>query len=85
MGEIDLVARRGPVLAAVEVKERANFTQAAEAVTPRQRLRIARAAQAFLQRHPSEAWRDLRFDVVLIVPGQRPRHLSDAWRPDGTE
>ena len=81
-GEIDLVVRRGRVLAAVEVKERVELAAAAESVGPRQRRRIVRAAEAFLQQNPSLAPSDLRFDVVLIAPGRRPRHLPDAWRPD---
>lgn len=82
VGEIDLVARRGRVLAVVEVKERASLEQAANAISPQQRHRIVRAAQAFVQRHPALATCDLRFDVVLIAPGRRPRHVPDAWRPD---
>lgn len=83
-GEIDLVARRGRVLAVVEVKERAGLDRAAEAVSAKQRHRISRAAAAFLQQNPAQAAFDLRFDVVLIAPGRRPRHLPDAWRPDGS-
>ncbi len=83
-GEIDLVVRRGKVIAAVEVKERASLDRAAEAIGPRQRRRVARAAQAFMQQNPAQAVCDLRFDVVLIVPGRRPRHVPDAWRPDET-
>jgi putative endonuclease len=82
VGEIDIVARRGRVLAFVEVKRRATKAAAAEAVTARQRGRIARAAEAFLQRNPALAGLTLRFDVVLISPGGLPRHLSDAWRPE---
>ena len=82
VGEIDLVARRGRVLAMIEVKERASLDDAANAVSPQQRRRIVRAAQAFVQRHPGQATCDLRFDVVLIARGRRPRHIADAWRAD---
>src|SRR3954467_9909791 len=47
-GEIDIVARRGNVLAIVEAKARPPPADAASAITPRQRRRIARAASAFL-------------------------------------
>ena len=79
-GEIDLIARRGSVLALVEVKARPSLVEAQEAVQPRQRRRIARAAEIFLQRHPALAGLDLRFDVVLLAPRTRPHHLADAWR-----
>lgn len=79
-GEIDLIARRGSLLVLAEVKARPNLEQAAQAVLPRQRERIARAAEVFLQRHPELAGLDLRFDVVLLAPGRWPRHLANAWR-----
>ncbi len=79
-GEIDLIARRGRVLAFVEVKARPSLGQARESLTPRQRRRIERAAAIFLQRHPALSGFDLRFDVVLLAPRHRPHHLEDAWR-----
>ncbi len=82
VGEVDLIARRGSVLALVEVKARPSLEEAIEAIGPRQRRRIQRAAEAFLQRNAGLAKYDLRFDVVLIVPGRWPRHVPDAWRND---
>ncbi len=82
-GEVDLVARRGRVLAMVEVKARADEQSAAESLQRRQRQRIERAALAFLQRHPEFAALRLRFDMMLIVPRRWPRHIIDAWRPAG--
>ena len=81
VGEIDLIARRGRCLAFVEVKRRATLAAALEAVTPRQRRRILRAAEAWLAQRPDLAGLDLRFDALLLVPGRWPRHLPDAWRP----
>lgn len=78
-GEIDLVARRGGLVAFVEVKRRADRSHAAEAVGGRQQRRISRAALAFLQRHPALAALRQRFDVILIVPGRLPSHIKDAW------
>ena len=79
-GEIDLIARRGRVLAFVEVKARADFRAAADAVSPRQQHRIARAASQFLAARPHLARLDQRFDALLIVRRTWPRHLPDAWR-----
>ena len=81
VGEIDLVARRGGCLAFVEVKRRATLAAALEAVTPHQRRRILRAAETWLAGRPDLAGLDVRFDALLLVPGRRPRHLPDAWRP----
>ncbi len=80
VGEIDLVARRGGVLAFVEVKSRPDLDEAATAIGPIQRERIARAAHAFLQRHPKFAALSPRFDAILVAPGRWPRHIENAWR-----
>ena len=82
-GEIDLVVRRGKVVAFVEVKARAAYEAAAEAIQPYQQLRIRNAALAFLARRPDLAGLAMRFDVVLVTPGRLPRHLRDAWRDSG--
>ncbi|WP_207436442.1 YraN family protein, partial [Sabulibacter ruber] len=55
MGEIDIVARRGATLAIVEVKARADWDRANEAVGARQRGRLARAAHAWLAANPRHA------------------------------
>ena len=76
-GEIDLIVRRGGVVAAVEVKARADRDCGGKAVLARQRARIARAFEHFLASPAgiSEASM-LRFDVMLVVPGGWPRHLA---------
>jgi len=81
VGEIDIIARRGGVLSIIEVKRRADLESAAEAIGPRQRRRIVRAAEAFLARTPDLAALTLRFDVMLVAPRALPRHIKDAWRP----
>jgi putative endonuclease len=81
-GEVDIIARRGQVLAAVEVKARSSDAAAGEAVLGRQRRRIARALEHFLATRPDLAALDPRFDVMLVVPRRLPRHLVDAWRVD---
>jgi putative endonuclease len=80
-GEIDLIVRRGSVLAAVEVKARADHVRASESVLGHQRARIVRALENFLAIHPRLSDSNLRFDVMLVAPGSWPRHIPDAWRP----
>lgn len=81
VGEIDLVARRGRILAFVEVKARGDVA-AIGAPQARQRRRIVRAAQAFLQRERRLAALDPRFDVISVARWHLPRHIADAWRSD---
>lgn len=78
-GEIDVVARRRDVLVFVEVKARSALDDAAHAVTPRQRQRIAAAAEAWLMTHPHHANLDCRFDAILVAPKRFPRHLEAAF------
>ena len=80
IGEIDLIARRGRLLAFVEVKARTDLDQALVALGPRQRQRTARAAELFLLQHPGCAGCTLRFDLIAVQPWRLPRHLIDAWR-----
>ena len=81
-GEIDIVARRGKVLAVIEVKSRGEFAAAAIALAPRQRRRIARAAESFLLQRSDLVGLDLRFDLMLVTPRRLPRHWPGAWRTD---
>ena len=81
LGEIDLIVRRGRLLAFVEVKARIDRGQALEALGSRQRERTERSAQLFLALHPRYRDPDLRFDVVAERPWRLPHHLADAWRP----
>ena len=81
-GEIDIIARRGGVLAIIEVKSRGDVAVAATALTPRQRRRIARAAEAFLGTRPDLAGLDLRFDLMLVARRRLPRHWPGAWGID---
>ena len=78
-GEIDLVVRRGRVLAFVEVKARDDMAKAAEAVSLRQRRRIVRAAAWWLARRPAFGNHLMRFDAVLVAPRRLPRHLAGVF------
>ncbi len=80
LGEIDIVARRGKVLAFVEVKARGDLASAVDSLTPRQFGRVSRAASLFLAHHPRHADCSVRFDAVLLA-GVWPRHLPDVWQP----
>ncbi len=81
VGEIDIIAKRGRVIAFIEVKARATPAAALEAVTVPQRARIARAAEIFIARFPGSEACDFRFDVMTLS-GFLPVHMADAWRPE---
>jgi len=86
--DIDLIVRRGSMVAFVEVKERRGpaFGSAAEAVGWRKRLRIGRVAAVWMDRHGREG--DVyRFDLVAVEGGKGAgrgiEHVEDAWRMEG--
>jgi putative endonuclease len=69
LGEIDIVAVEGGVLALVEVRYRSSrrYGGAAESVTPAKRARLARAGAVLLKRHPELATLPARFDFVEVA------------------
>jgi len=68
------------VVAFIEVKARKDQTEALEAITMRQRQRIARAAMLYLKGRPALRNCPVRFDAILILPFRLPRHLKNAWQ-----
>jgi len=74
-GEIDILARRGRVLAVVEVKRRATMEAALLALGPEQHRRLAAAGQAVARGRPGLNGLNLRIDMVALAPGRFPRHL----------
>ncbi|WP_129337720.1 YraN family protein [Cellulomonas endophytica] len=74
-GELDLVARDGDRLVAVEVKTRRSqrFGTPAEAVTPAKVARLRRLLARWLVEHEEHA-AEVRVDVVAVVlhPGAEP-------------
>jgi putative endonuclease len=79
VGEIDIIARRRSLLIFVEVKARPTLDEAAWSVTDRQRVRIIRAAEAWLARNADDRISDIRFDAMLVAPGHIPRHIPAAF------
>jgi len=83
MGEIDIIARTpSGILCFVEVKMRSLGATALDSLGAQQQMRIARAAELYLNQRPELARKGVRFDVVTLGARGLPRHLKDAWRPD---
>ena len=78
VGEIDLVVRRGRMLAFVEVKARPDLDCAGTAITSRNAHRISRASNMLFARFGSDC-AGARIDAVLVTPGRLPRHIEGAW------
>lgn len=78
VGEVDLVARRGRIVAFVEVKARATAEEAAFALDEWRLRRVAAAAEALAHRY-ARAGDDIRLDAIFIVPRRLPRHMANIW------
>ena len=79
-GEIDLIVRRPGLVAFVEVKWRARAASLADAIDERRLARVAAAAEMVMHLYASEG-EDVRIDVILLAPGQKPTHIENAWMP----
>ncbi|MHA0317584.1 YraN family protein [Sphingomonas melonis] len=77
-GEVDIIARRGALIAFVEVKTRATAAELDFAIDERRLARVAAAAEVLMPRYAGPG-DDIRVDVILLAPGTRPRHIENAW------
>lgn len=77
-GEVDLVAKRGNLVAFVEVKARATEAELDLAIDEHRLSRVAAAAEYLMPRFAGPG-DDIRVDVLLIAPGKVPRHIENAW------
>ncbi len=82
-GEIDLVVRRGALVAFVEVKARADLDAALLAIDRRKRERFARAARAWVARSAARGELSYRADAVLVAPRRWPRHVEGVFELEG--
>lgn len=78
-GEVDVVARRGKVVAFVEVKARATPQAAAMAIDAWRLRRVIVAAERLAPRYmrPGD---DVRIDAIFVVPFRWPQHLINIWQ-----
>ncbi|MDT8761088.1 YraN family protein [Sphingomonas psychrotolerans] len=77
-GEVDIVVRKGNLVAFVEVKTRASAAELDFAIDERRLQRVAAAAEYLMPRFAGPG-DDIRVDVILIAPRTLPRHIENAW------
>lgn len=77
-GEVDLIARKGPLLVFVEVKARKTASDGVEAVSWTARRRIEKAAIQYISSRRYSSATSYRFDIVT-VSGLRLSHRRNAW------
>lgn len=79
-GEIDLIAKRGNVVAFVEVKWRRKGADLDLAIDEYRLSRVAAAVECVAHDYATQG-EDIRIDVILLAPGALPRHIANAWMP----
>jgi putative endonuclease len=77
-GEVDLVVRKGNLVAFVEVKTRKSAAELDFAIDAHRLARVAAAAEVLMPRFAGPG-DDIRVDVILIAPRTLPRHIENAW------
>jgi putative endonuclease len=81
-GEIDIVARKGELLAFFEVKSWSSMPLEgiADSIGRRKRLRIVETAKLYLSRNRQYTSMRIRFDVLLVRPRTRDMfHIESAF------
>lgn len=80
--EIDIIARRGNLLIAAEIKTRSTpeFGNPQDFVKPKQIKQLVKAMNHFVEDNEMDV--DVRFDIIAIVKnkaGTRIEHIQDAF------
>lgn len=79
-GEVDIVAEKAGLLAIIEVKARPRLTDAAAAISMRQRARLLAATEILLGENPDWGQAGVRFDVLTVDATGTVRRITDAFR-----
>jgi putative endonuclease len=81
-GEVDAVAEKDGLLAIIEVKARPRLSDAAIALSARQRARLLAAAEILLADNPGWGRAGVRFDVLVVDAAGAVRRIADAFRQE---
>lgn len=81
--EIDLLARKGKILAVIEVKRRQSLELALFALPPGQQERLLVAAAHLVQSRPALRRLQPRLDLIALSPRRFPRHLRGLLTTSG--
>ncbi|MCO6187341.1 YraN family protein [Rhizobium sp. L1K21] len=78
-GEIDIIARKGNLIAFVEVKARRTVEDALFSVGERNKARIRAASRIWLAKQKDFSELSWRYDILAVTPWRLPSHVPDAF------
>ncbi len=79
LGEIDIIARKGNLIACIEVKARRSLEDSVFAVSDFAQRRIRAASDLWLAKQRDSALLSIRYDIISVTPWRWPVHLPDAF------
>lgn len=79
LGEIDLIMQTRQQLIFVEVKKRKRAEDGLYAITTRNQIRVARAAEWFLKQQNIPQKSEFRFDIIVVSCYGKITHLKHAF------
>ena len=79
LGEIDIIARKGNLIACVEVKARRSLNDSVFAASELAQRRIRAASDLWLAKQPDFTRLSVRYDIISVIPWRWPIHLPDAF------
>lgn len=80
-GEVDIIARRGKIIAMIEVKQRATETTAEISVSYENQTRLMDAAEIYINQNRALQSTDfeLRYDFLYLIGRWKIRHVTNAF------
>ena len=81
-GEVDIIARKGIIIAMVEVKQRATDAAAEISVSFENQSRLMDAAEIYINRNRALHGTDfeLRYDFLYVIGRWKIRHITNAFQ-----
>ena len=81
-GEVDIIVRKGKLIAMVEVKQRASALAAENSVSFENQTRLMDAAEIYInrQRHLRQTAFELRYDYIYVIGRWKVRHITNAFQ-----